>query len=568
MWKRLLKYRWYLIVLVALMILTPTLNSVLNFWLQKFLNMAEPGADKVLVLRVLTGGFLLWMVKRLMGLAMDTIKPRYICSLKQDIKHSMFVSLMGMGTADLSSIASSGEYISSFTNDITLIESRFFNQLFGLIGAFFSLWILGGSFLALNKVIALPILGFGLLTMALPAFFSRLLNQKNLEYSNKISRFTQKIKEFMTAYPTIKNYAIEREIAQRFDEINTSTEDAKFEADFTMNLANDIGQLLSWFMQLIAVGIGVMLVLKGEIKLGTVMAGQAFAADLAAPFQDIIINWNSIRSVRNIVKKLEAMTGGDLPAPQPMPAETAQRLLTERCDVSFRDFSLTLGEKKIIDDFSFDFESGKKYLVVGLNGSGKSTLFKALKKWYKVDSGSICINGVDISQIPSADISPLVSYLNETVSLFSGTVRDNIALYRDNDPASFLRALGDAHVELDIDRELIDEGRNISSGERRRIEIARSLLKSVRVMIFDEVVSTLDIETAYEIERLALGFDDKTVIFISHNFSGKLIEQYDEILVMGEGKLIAHGSYAELIESCPYFQRICELKFGGKYGGA
>lgn len=81
-------------------------------------------------------------------------------------------------------------------------------------------------------------------------------------------------------------------------------------------------------------------------------------------------------------------------------------------------------------------------------------------------------------------------------------------------------------------------------------------------MIFDEVVSTLDIETAYEIERLALGFEDKTVIFISHNFSGKLISEYDEILVMGQGKLLSHGPYDKLIQECEYFKKICEIKFG------
>lgn len=67
------------------------------------------------------------------------------------------------------------------------------------------------------------------------------------------------------------------------------------------------------------------------------------------------------------------------------------------------------------------------------------------------------------------------------------------------------------------------EGRNISSGEQRRIEIARTLLKSASVLIFDEVVSTLDIETAYDIEKTAMELEDKTIIFISHNFSGKLL---------------------------------------------
>ena len=100
-----------------------------------------------------------------------------------------------------------------------------------------------------------------------------------------------------------------------------------------------------------------------------------------------------------------------------------------------------------------------------------------------------------------------------------------------------------SQIKLDLERIINDEGRNISSGEQRRIEIARSLLSSVRMIIFDEVVSTLDIETAYEIEKMALNFKDETVVFISHNFSGKLIREYDDILVMQAGQLLTHGTF-------------------------
>ena len=81
-------------------------------------------------------------------------------------------------------------------------------------------------------------------------------------------------------------------------------------------------------------------------------------------------------------------------------------------------------------------------------------------------------------------------------------------------------------------------------------------------MIFDEVVSTLDIETAYEIEKMVLEYEKQTMIFISHNFSGKLIREYDEILVMDAGRLVDHGTYDELIENSSYFRNICEIKFG------
>ena len=170
--------------------------------------------------------------------------------------------------------------------------------------------------------------------------------------------------------------------------------------------------------------------------------------------------------------------------------------------------------------------------------------------------------GKDITELKSSDLSKVISYLNEDVSLFSGTVRDNISLYRQYNEEVFQQAISEAQIKLNLEREIGDEGNNISSGEQRRIEIARSLLESAKVLIFDEVVSTLDIESAYEIERMALNFNDQTVIFISHNFSGKLIKEYDEILVMEAGRLLDHGTYEELLSSCEYFKRICEIKFG------
>lgn len=167
-----------------------------------------------------------------------------------------------------------------------------------------------------------------------------------------------------------------------------------------------------------------------------------------------------------------------------------------------------------------------------------------------------------MTNIDNETLSQCISYLNENVSLFSGSVRDNITLFREYSPEAFSKAVDGAQIRLDLERVINDEGRNISSGEQRRIEIARSLMSSARMIIFDEVVSTLDIETAYEIEKMALSLKDKTIVFISHNFSGKLIGEYDDILVMQDGQLLTHGTFNELIVNCSYFRRICEIKFG------
>ena len=80
-------------------------------------------------------------------------------------------------------------------------------------------------------------------------------------------------------------------------------------------------------------------------------------------------------------------------------------------------------------------------------------------------------------------------------------------------------------------------------------------------IVFDEVISTLDIETAYDIEKMILDYKDKTIVFISHNFSGLLMREYDEIIYMGDGKIIAHGHYDQLIENV-HFKRLLKIKFG------
>lgn len=548
MLKQMFKYKWYLLVVLALIIAEPTLNSVMNFLLQRMFNTATPGGNVVELLRLLSAGFLLWMLKRVIIYSNGVIKARFICNAKRDVKHQLFVRMMGLDTANLADVASSGEYISIFTNDITLLETRFYNQLLGLISGLFSLAILGTSFVALNEKLAVPIISFGLVAMFVPAFFSRRLNDKSLQYSNAISRFTQKVKEYMVAYPTIKNYSIEGIITNKFDQENNDMEDTKFDADCTLTLADCVGQLLAWFMQLMGVGLGLAYVIKGEILIGTVIAAQSFASDLAGPLNNIIVNINSIRSVRNIVKKLEHMSsGGELKSSsQPeLTTSTSSIFCGEGniFDVVFDEFGLTIGEHVIIKPFSFRFETGKKYLIVGLNGSGKSTLFKALKKWYGTHEGKILVNGESVTNINNDALSQYISYLNENVSLFSGSVKDNITLFREYSPEIFNKTVDGAQIKLDLERIINDEGRNISSGEQMRIEIARSLLSSVRMIIFDEVVSTLDIETAYEIEKMALNFKDETVVFISHNFSGKLIREYDDILVMQAGQLLTHGTF-------------------------
>lgn len=560
MYRYLLKHKWYIFFIIVLMIVEPSINAWLNFWQQKLFNSATVGTDKVLILRLLIIGFAAWISKRYVIYTSSVAKSRFVCNAREDIKHDVFLNMLQLNTSNMRERASSGEYLSVFVNDITILEQKYFDGLFGLIGGLFSLVILGVSFVALNIKLATAILAFGFITMFVPIAFANTLSSKNLKYSLKLSRFTQKLKEYFGAYSTIKNYSIEQSIASKFDEANIDSENAKFEADTSMSLANNVGSMLSWFMQFMGVGLGLIYVIRGEILVGTVIAARSFASDLASPLQDIVTSMNSIRSVKKIVKKIDELSKTES-TDQEQNASNAITSAKTKPNILFKDLTIEVEGKQIIDHFSFTFKAGKKYLIVGKNGAGKSTMFKALKKQIQNTGGQIYIGDRPLSSIDNRELSRIVSYLNENVSLFSGLVRDNITLSRTNNSSRFESAVANAKVNVDLNREIVDGGINVSSGEQRRIEIARSLFDSVSVLVFDEVVSTLDIETAYEIEKMILDYRDKTIIFVSHNFSGKLIKAYDEILVMDNGKLLAHGAFDDLYRDCPYFKRICDIKF-------
>lgn len=559
---RLLANKWYIAVILVLVVADPSMTSWLYLVLQDMYNTVTLGTPRMLIIQLILTGVLLWMAKRLVLFATSVIRSRFICNIKQDLKHDLFVNMLGLRTANLAAMGSSGEYISIFTNDVSILEQRYFSNVIGLISQIISVVIMGSTFFTMNPKLAFLVCIFGILVMIVPPLCAKRLNAANLEYSTLLSRFTQKLKEYLTAYSTIKNYAIERTVLGRFGGINTDVENSKFRYDCALALADGIGSLLTWFTQILVIGVGLIMVSNGEVQLGTVVAAQGFAGELATPLQGIVENANSIKSVKSIIEKIRNATSD-----QVLQTEAAEHVAPssgEGLTVEFRDLTIRMGGRTIVDGFSFVFRPGGKYLMIGRNGSGKSSVFKALKKRFDDYDGTILVNGVDVRTLSSEGLSNLVSYLNENVAIFSGSLEDNITFWRDVPDTVYENALHRARIELDPKRPVGEDGFDISSGEQRRIEIARSLVFPAKLMVYDEVVSTLDVETAYDIEHEALGYADRTVVFISHNFSGKLVRDYDEILVMRDGRLVAHGDYDTLIKSSEYFRHICDIKFGTK----
>lgn len=548
-----------------MIVVIPSISSYLTLLLQKIYNEVTIGTPVSKIFKFVLQGVLIWLVNRLLFYSQTIVKSSLICNIKQDLKHDIFVGALGIKESNLFLRASGGEYISIFSNDINLLEQKYFSCIIDLFAQAASILIFFGAFFSMNQKLAVFVIAFSVGVMFVPGIFSKQLNNNSLDYSRKISNYTQSVKEFIQAFSTIKSYAVEDEMLERFDSKNQDSEESKFHYDSALARADGVGSLLTWFARMVVIGAGLIMVSKGEILLGTVVAAQSFAVQLATPIQLIVQDINSFCSIKSIVRKISELTTDDTID------NFGDYLQGDSTDVGgtrieFKDLHVESADgKPILENFTYEFEPKKKYLIIGKNGAGKSSIFKALKRRMGKYCGTIMINGKDINAYSGKDISRMVSYLGENVSIFTGSVFENIALWRDIPYDSILQAARESRLNLPFERMIGDEGFNISSGEQRRIELARGLAEPVGAIIMDEVVSTLDIETAFEIENTVLSFEDITVIFVSHNFSGKLIKRYDEILIMEDGRLAAHGSFDDLLANNEYFRRICSIKFGENY---
>lgn len=486
----------------------------------------------------------------------QTFRVWLISYCRRDLKQDMFRQIMSTDNAFVSK-PDPGYHIAAFSNDITILESKYFEAWLEAIEAFISMVTAITAIAFLNTTMAVIIIvmeGFSVVLCFLVRKYSMTRYKRYIE---KMAQFTQRIKDYFSSFQMIRNYSVEEQIKRRFVRKNRDMEEAKDEADMSLSFVNTLTMVSNSMVKFVLVGIGVTLMITTDFTIGLLYAAYRFTDQIVSPVHSLLMKTNSIESVRSIVSRIKRIATASV-------AEAKQEDVTleEPASITLENVSVTMGEKTVLNGITYTFEPGKKYLIIGRNGAGKSTLLRLLKRSQEDYAGEIRINGKDIRSYSYRSLAGIVSYINESVSLICDTVRQNITLYRDIPEERLGEAVKQVGLTVSLDRVVRDSERNLSSGETRRLEIARSLINRADVIIYDEAISTLDIPTAYEIEKTLLSLENQTVLFVSHNFSSQLIERYDEIILLDEGKICASGTHAELMQTSAYYRNIMSIKNG------
>jgi len=379
--------------------------------------------------------------------------------------------------------------------------------------------------------------------------------------------------ECVTGIQTVKAMALEPNLFRKWETLLARQVTASFRTQRLAGWGGAIGKAVQRLTTLAILWVGATEVMNGRLTVGQLIAFQMLAGQVINPVMRIVQLWQDFQRVALSVARL-----GDLMNTAPEPSLSAGKaampaIRGEVCVESVR-FRYRMDGPEILRNFSMEIRPGMTVGLVGRSGSGKSTLAKLLQRLYIPESGRVLVDGVDIAQADPAWLRRQIGVVLQENFLFSGTVRENIAIQMPHVPMNHVvrvATLAGAHefiVQLPegYDTQVGERGTSLSGGQRQRIAIARALLSDPRILIFDEATSALDYESERIIQQnLAQISTGRTVFIVAHRLS--TLRHADVILVLDRGELVEQGTHDELLARRGLYHHLNLQQEGSRHAG-
>lgn len=380
------------------------------------------------------------------------------------------------------------------------------------------------------------------------------LRRVSREIFNAAAAENSLLVEMLTGVATVKAAAAEREIRWRWEDRFTGALNAQFRGQKLANGLQVVGGLINTLGSTALLWYGASLVIQNQLSIGQFVAFNMMIGNVINPVLSVVGLWDELQEVLISVERLNdvfSATTEETPG-QPM-------LVLPRLGGDVRLENVTFkydpdSERNTLQNISFDATVGQTVAIVGRSGSGKSTLVSLLQALYHPTTGRILIDGHDIRHISPQSLRSQLGVVPQECFLFSGTIQENITLYRSNftlEEVTEVAKLAEAHafiqdMPMGYNTQVGERGTTLSGGQRQRIAIARALLGDPRILVLDEATSSLDTESERRFQQnLNRISRDRTTFIIAHRLS--TVRHADSILVLDRGILAEVGSHEQLM---------------------
>lgn len=371
--------------------------------------------------------------------------------------------------------------------------------------------------------------------------------------------------ESITGVQTVKSLSIEGTMQKKWEDYLGQYVRSGFNLAIMNVTAGSISTLFQKAMTIAILWIGVILVIKNQLTIGQLIAFQMFANQFTAPVMRLVSLWNEFQQVLLGVDRL-----GDI-LNHPVEITSEKAITLPRINGSVRaenlSFKYTPSGPLVLDKINFNIQPGQCVGIVGRSGSGKSTITKLIQRLYFPIEGTIYVDNIDVRQMNPIWLRNNVGVVLQENYLFSGTIRENIAMPKTDAPIELIiqaAQIAGAHqfiTEMPEGYDTIvgERGSTLSGGQKQRIAIARALITNPRIIIFDEATSALD----YESEKIIMQNMDiikkgRTMFVIAHRLS--TVKDCDLIIALDKGKIIEIGTPEELLAKKGYYYHLHTLQ--------
>lgn len=393
--------------------------------------------------------------------------------------------------------------------------------------------------------------------LALMLGFAPVIRRNRRKYFAKKTDQSAYLIESMSGISTVKMMGIESLVSRRWkglylEALELGSKGARIGA---------IHSALATFLMMVSaplfLWVGVLQTLKGVLTLGQLMTFLGITGNIINPILRLVVSWQTFQEVRNSAERLN-----DIFDAEPEQSLAGGKPLLEpsrlRGHIKFENltFKYTAGQDiPTLSNLSFEIKAGQTVAVVGRSGSGKSTLAKLILGLYLPTEGRVLVDGNDTQGISGHSLRSRVGVVPQEVFLFSGTVRENVALGIENPPFDKIVAacrLANAHdficnLCLGYETKVGERGVGLSGGQRQRVALARALYREPDILLLDEATSALDAESERAVQHsLDTAMKDKTRIVIAHRLS--TVQNADWTLVLDKGSIAEQGTHDDLLK--------------------
>ena len=490
-----------------------------------------------------------------------------------DVRDALFSHLLKLSPGFFET-QRSGEVVSRLTADTTQIKAAFSSTAsIALRNVVMLIGTIVMMVLTSPKLAGLSLLALPLIVLPLVIYGRRVRSLSRLA-QDTLADSAAYAQERLAAIATVQSNVQEGNARRDFGEATATAFAAAAQRTFARAILTAAIIAVSTGAIVLLLWYGASEVISGNLSPGTLSQFLIYAILAASSLGQLSEVWGEVQLAAGAAERISELLDekpiiAAPPHPLTLPVPSRGELSLER--VSFR--YPTRPDALALDDISFMVRTGETVAIVGPSGAGKTTIFALAQRFFDPQLGVIAVDGVDVKTVDPLLLRQRLAIVPQETVIFSGTVLDNIRFGKPEASSDEVLAAARAarvdefaeRLPKAYDTEVGERGVTLSGGQRQRIAIARAILRDSPILLLDEATSALDAESeAFIQQAIDKLTQNRTTLVIAHRLA--TVRNANRILVLENGRLIAEGKHAELINTSPLYARLAKLQFSAPAG--